>query len=102
MNVKNVILHGDLQEEVYMRLPQGNTSTSKNDVARLRRSLYGLKQAPRAWFEKFRSTMLHLGFARSPYNPSLFTNITPQGTTLLLVYVDIIITDTNSNMIHDL
>ena len=86
-----------------MRLPQGYDSTSKNEVARLRCSLYGPKQAPRAWFEKFRSTLLHLGFAQSPYDPSLFLNNTAQATTILLVYVDdIIITGTHSNMIHSL
>ena len=46
--------------------------------------------------------MLHLGFAQSPYDP-LLTNITPQGTTLLLVFVDEIITiGTHSDMIRDL
>ena len=101
MDVKNAFLHGDLKEEVYMRLPQGYDSTSKNEVAWLHHSLYGLKQAPRAWFEKFRSTLLHLGFAQSPYDPSLFTNITSQGTALLLVYVDdIIIMGFHSNMIR--
>ena len=78
-----------------MRLPQGYDTTSKNEVARLRRSLYGLKQAPRAWFENSRSTLLHLGFAQSPYDLSLFLNNTVQATTILLVYVDdIIITGT--------
>ena len=62
MDVKNAFLHGDLKEEVYMRLPQGIPSSSKTDVARLRRSLYGLKQAPRAWFDKFRTTLLQLSF----------------------------------------
>ncbi|XXG59644.1 hypothetical protein AAC387_Pa04g1693 [Persea americana] len=86
-----------------MRLPQGYDTTSKNEVARLRRSLYGLKQALRAWFEKFRSTMLHLGFVQSPYDPSLFLNNTAQATTILLIYVDdIIITSTHSKLIHSL
>ena len=99
MDAKNAFLYGDLKKEVYMRLPSGYDSTSKNEAARLRRSLYGLKQAPRAWFDKFRSTLLHLRFAQSPY---LFTNITSQGA-LLLVYVDdIIIMGTHSNMIRDL
>ena len=86
-----------------MRLPQGYTSTSKNDVAQLRRSLYGLKQAPRVWFEKFRTTLLWLDFMQSPYDPSMFTHITAQSTTILLVYMDdIIITGTHSNMIRKL
>ena len=92
--VNNAFLHENLKEEVYMRLPQGYDSTNKNVLARLRRSLYGLKQAPRAWFEKFHSTLLHLGLAQSPYDPTLFMNKTAQATTILLVYVDdIIITD---------
>ena len=88
MDVKNTFLHGDLKREVYMHLPQGYESTSKKEVAGLRRSWYGLKQAPRAWFEKFRSTLLDLGFTQSSFDPSLFMNITAQATTLLLEYVD--------------
>ena len=76
MDAKNAFLHGDLKEEVYMRLRQGCTSTSKTKVTRLCRSLYGLKQAPMAWFEKFRSTRLRFDFLRSPYNPSMSTHST--------------------------
>jgi len=49
MNVKNVFLHGDLREEVYMEQPLGYVDqTRPNLVCRLKKALYGLKQTPRA------------------------------------------------------
>ncbi len=47
MDVKNVILNGDLTEEVYMQAPSGY-SDYPDKVCLLRRALYGLKQAPQA------------------------------------------------------
>ena len=48
MDVKSAFLHGDLEEEIYMKQPEGFID-DPSLVCRLRKSLYGLKQAPRAW-----------------------------------------------------
>ena len=48
MDVKISFLHGDLEEEIYMKQPEGFIDDPFL-VCRLRKSLYGLKQAPRAW-----------------------------------------------------
>jgi hypothetical protein len=103
MDVKNAFLHGDIQEEIYMKLPSGMTTSSPHDVCKLRRSLYGLKQAPQAWFEKFRNTLLSFHFTQSQYDSSLFFHMSVSGIVLLLVYVDdIIITGTDCGLITKL
>ncbi|VVA31716.1 PREDICTED: Retrovirus-related Pol poly from [Prunus dulcis] len=67
LDVKNAFLHGELQEEVYMRQPLGFEDVEHPDfVCRLQKSLYGLKQAPRAWNAKFTGYLPALGFCSSP------------------------------------
>ena len=62
LNIKNVFLHGDLAEEVYMEQPPGFVAQGKFGlVCKLRRSLYGLKQSSRAWFCRFSSMVQGFG-----------------------------------------
>ena len=48
LDIKNMFIHGDLQEEVYMEQPLGFVAFGEiRKVYRLRKSLYDLKQSPR-------------------------------------------------------
>ncbi|GAA0156887.1 hypothetical protein LIER_14272 [Lithospermum erythrorhizon] len=52
MNVHNVFLHGDLSEEIYIKLSPGFNKRRLGLVYKLHKSLYELKQTPRCWFSK--------------------------------------------------
>jgi hypothetical protein len=104
LDVSNAFLHGLLKETVFMAQPLGFVnSTLPSHVCHLQKSLYGLKQAPRAWFERFTSHLLTLGFKASVADASLFILSHGLVTVYLLLYVDdIIITGNNSTAVSNI
>ncbi|XP_068326019.1 uncharacterized mitochondrial protein AtMg00810-like [Pyrus communis] len=104
MDVKNAFLHGDLEEEVYMRLPPGHPQSQVPDlVCKLHKSIYGLKQSPRAWYAKLSSVLHSAGFKRSGADSSLFVRTGAGGKLVVLIYVDdLIITGDNASEIFKL
>jgi hypothetical protein len=104
LDIHNAFLNGVLTEEVYMKQPPGFVDpTLPSHVCRLHKPLYGLKQAPRAWYTRLSDFLLSIGFIASKVDTSLF--ILSDGTNIfyLLVYVDdILLTGSNSVMLHHL
>ncbi|KAL9233094.1 hypothetical protein vseg_008132 [Gypsophila vaccaria] len=102
MDVHNAFLHGDLSEEVYMRMPPGFSRGVQGKVCRLRKSLYGLRQAPRCWYAKLASALIAYGFEMSISDNSLFTYRKNSVELHILVYVDdLVIAGNQSAAISD-
>jgi hypothetical protein len=104
LDVSNTFLHGLLKESVFMAQLIGFLDSAQpSHVCQLHKSLYRLKQAPRAWFERFTSHLLTMGFSASVAGASLFVLHHGSTTVYLLLYVDdIIITGNNSTTISNI
>jgi hypothetical protein len=90
LDVQTAFLNGELEEEVYMRLPPGyENEKGEREVVKLLKSIYGLRQAPRCWNKKFVRTLLDMGFVQSNADPCLFVREEKNGErTLIDVFVD--------------
>ena len=90
MDVKTAFLYPDIQDEVYMTLPEGfdmfhkDAPAARGQVARLRKTLYGLRQAPRAWYQNIDDFFKSCGLIRSCEDFSLY--LSP--TLAIVLYVD--------------
>ncbi|KAG7594818.1 Reverse transcriptase RNA-dependent DNA polymerase [Arabidopsis thaliana x Arabidopsis arenosa] len=102
MDVSNAFLHGELDEEIFMSMPQGytappGTSLPPNPVCRLLKSLYGLKQASRQWYKRFSSVLLGANYIQSPADNTLFVKVAGDSIIAVLVYVDDIMIASNDD-----
>ena len=84
MDVETAFLHGNLEEDIFMKLPEG--SGSEGRICRLRKSIYGLKQSPNCWNKRFNEAMEKLKFSRSLNDFCLYINKNLE--MYLLLYVD--------------
>ncbi|KAG7586100.1 Reverse transcriptase RNA-dependent DNA polymerase [Arabidopsis thaliana x Arabidopsis arenosa] len=101
MDVSNAFLHGELDEEIYMSLPQGYTPPDgqplpPNAVCKLHKSLYGLKQASRQWYHRLSTVIMNAGFKQCAGDHTLFTRKTGSVFLAVLVYVDDIVIASNN------
>ena len=87
-DVKNAFLPGDLEVEVYMKIPQGFVAPQPGTVWKLKKALYGLKQSARAWFGRFSLAMKRRGYKQSNTDHTLVLKHRVGMVTVLIIYVD--------------
>ncbi|KAJ9540031.1 hypothetical protein OSB04_026537 [Centaurea solstitialis] len=95
MDVVTAYLYGDLDTEIYMRVPDGlklpesSSSQPRNTFSiRLRRSLYGLKQSGRMWYNHLSEYLIGLGYLNNELCPCVFIKKSTSGYAIIAVYVD--------------
>ena len=92
VDVTTAFLNGTLEEEVFMRQPEGFEAKGKeNLVCRLKKSIYGLNQSPRCWNVALDAQLKNMGFVQSENDPCIYYRNTGGEMFYAGVYVDDII-----------
>lgn len=96
LDIKTAYLNGPLDEEIYMKAPEGFSTPST--YWHLRKGLYGLRQAGRQWYKTLHDAYTNLGYSQSQSNWSVYTCSVPSGFSMLATSVDniLIASDTKS------
>ena len=103
MDVTTAFLHGVLEEDVYMKQPEGfERSGEEHMVCKLKKSLYGLKQSLRCWNPALDQKLQEMGFRQTNADPCLYMKI-DGGPAYVAVYVDdLVIAAKDPTLIKDI
>ena len=89
MYVETVFLNGWLDEEIYMKQPEGFASPGQQHlVCKLKRSLYGLKQSSRCWNEVLHEQLVDMQFVQSAVDQCLYIGKICGSLVFVAIYFD--------------
>jgi hypothetical protein len=89
IDVKTTFLHGDLEEEIYMKKLEGFVVNGKKEmVCKIKKSLYDLNQSLRMWYQKFYTYILGLVFVRSRSDHYVYSKQGGNHFIYVVLYVD--------------
>ena len=101
VDVTTAFLNGILEEEVFMRQPEGFVIEGQEHlVCKLKRSLYGLKQSPCCWNSTLDEYLKRLGFVQLTNDPCI--NVASGGEIIVGVYVgDVVVAGECEKLVED-
>jgi len=102
MDVNLAFLNGELEEEVNIEQPKGFLLTDKeNYVCRLKKALYGLKKSPRTWYACLDRYLHQQEFKKIIDDNNLYVKVDQDNLTIIEVYVDDIIFESNDDRLSN-
>lgn len=88
LDIKTAFLNANVDEEVYMEVPEG-IEAEDGVVLRLRKALYGMKQAPRLWNSHITSFIKAQSFKQLMKDTCVFMKRTRTGRRIIMgLFVD--------------
>ena len=87
VDVETAFLHGELEEVIYMKCPEGMVH-QEDECLLLLKSIYGLAQSARQYYKKFISILRKIGFEGGQADPCLFIRRGRKGICFIAIWVD--------------
>ena len=91
IDVKSVYLRAPIDCELFVEQPKGFSTTDKYGkhlVYKLKKSLYGLRQSGRYWNSLLHSYLVSEGFKQSQADYCVYTKITDDSLTVIVIWVE--------------
>ena len=93
VDIDNAFLNGDLEHEIYMKIPEAydeviSEDVDKEDCLILWKAIYGLVQAARQFWKKIVDKMQEGGFQLSEADPSMLYREDERGICIIIIYID--------------
>jgi hypothetical protein len=102
IDVETAFLYGELEEEIYMKIPEGleyiEPINRDDECCVLGKAIYGLVQASRQWWKKFTMVLVKdLHFESCVADVCLLKRVSNDGVVYLCIYVDDVLLVGNKN-----
>ena len=95
MDVVTAYLYGSLDNDIYMRVPEGfkmpealSSKPKEKYSIKLQMSLYGLKHSGCMWYNRLSKYLQKKRYVNNPICPCVFIKKTTSGCVIITVYVD--------------
>ena len=86
LDIKRAFLYGDIEDVVYIELPEEDEMKKKGFVGRLKKAMYGTRAAPQVWQSVVKRVMIKLGFVSCITSPCVYFH--PERELRVVTHVD--------------
>ena len=93
VDIDNAFLNGDLEHEIYMKIPEGydeviNQEVDKEDCLILQKAIIGLVQAARQFWKRIVDKMEEGVLKLSEADPCMLYKEYEKGVCIIIIYID--------------
>ncbi|KAJ0390483.1 hypothetical protein P43SY_012096 [Pythium insidiosum] len=87
LDVETAFLNGKLEEDVYMRPPEG-IKLPEGMICKLQRSIYGLRQAAAVWHNTIKGVLREMGFEQCRSDQCVFVRRDGEDSVFLVLWLN--------------